>query len=1156
MTRISANVGYASIRTTASNLNRLWRRMVDGSPESDVSRTAIMEMQIFHYHDRNGSIRIAMPFCLVILFVTLSTVYGRADTDPTSFSNVVTEFCADCHGDQNAEAHLNLEQVADNPQWADHFRIWRKVADMVTQEKMPPEDANPPSPAQRRQLVETVRDQLRKVASQHAVDPGPVTLRRLTSAEYAYTIQDLTGLKITVETGSDAVGGEGFANVGDVQFVQDSTVERYLELAKQVAAHLVVGAGPLVFYEDPGQTGLELSAIHRLQAIYRQHGFRVAAGEGGEAFGLEHYSRAMLGAWRFQHRANLGLTATTLAELAAEQGIAPRFADYIWSVISRDAQSYPASQIVQAWRQLPNPSSRHEGGSSKSDSGKSDSSDDDDIVREQCDRIRSTIRDWHLQLGQNLGVDDDVPVLSEETFNVRQSASLNVTMSCSPGTTHAAIYVSVEPAESRWPGKPIVIWKNATVQFQTSDGPNGARLALHQALESQDLKRLGFCQHPSGDGSIAATDFATSAAESIPLGLPIPAGTTSVELAVEVELDLNHGDDCFVSCGIALKAESGNETETDEEAKTSVLLVNPDAARYSEWKAGILEFAELFPQISHREPAPSDRDPIPEPFDNTYNEPERDLFHYKVKYHRDDQFLVDNMLDDAARERLDHAWNDLLGSFEYHDAFLKFVANKFGVELGDRTIGRLSPEWLNNLPAEPRRYTRELRRSYLRVQRAFETAQSGHLDDMIEFTTRAWRGPLSDETERGLRSFYETLRSTSGMSHQRAMKALYARILTAPEFLYRAERSPSGLSQEALAGNVSSVPLSDEGLASRLSYFLWSSLPDDELRKAVQAGTLHEVDQLVHHARRLLADSKSRRLAAEFFGQWFGFYQFDRFGGIDTARFPEFDDQLKQAMHDEALSFFEYVIREDRPVREILFADYSFVNQRLAAHYGLELDDSSVGHVRVDSMDRQRRGGLLGLGAVLTVTSAPLRTSPVKRGDWMLRRVLGTPVPPPPADAGSIPSDDVLADGLTVRKRLEAHRRDTTCRTCHSRIDPLGFALENFDPLGRWRETYRDGQSIEIRGKLADGSEINGPRGLRDYLREHESLFFRTLSTKLVGYALGRRETISDVQVINEMIELADSGACLADLVERIVVSRQFRFRRMDSATLESSLRP
>ena len=338
------------------------------------------------------------------------------------------------------------------------------------------------------------------------------------------------------------------------------------------------------------------------------------------------------------------------------------------------------------------------------------------------------------------------------------------------------------------------------------------------------------------------------------------------------------------------------------------------------------------------------------------------------------------------------------------------------------------------------------------MRAALRDAEPGHVEDALRFAERAWRRPLTADEAARLRDFYARLRRGGGLDHEHAIRALLARILVAPAFLYRAEPPEAG------RGGI--VPLTDWQLASRLSYFLWSSMPDEPLREAAAAGRLRDPAELERQARRMLRDPKARRLATEFFGQWLGFYRFDQFQGIDAGRFPEFTDRLRAAMYEEAVSFFEHLVREDRPVDEILFADYTFLNRPLAEHYGVAaVAAKGDDFVKVDGLAEQHRGGLLGMGAVLAATSAPLRTSAVKRGDWVLRRIVGTPVPPPPADVGSIPADDVLADGLTVRQRLEAHRKNASCANCHARIDPLGFALEPFDPLGRWRDAYGDGQA-------------------------------------------------------------------------------------------------
>jgi hypothetical protein len=269
----------------------------------------------------------------------------------------------------------------------------------------------------------------------------------------------------------------------------------------------------------------------------------------------------------------------------------------------------------------------------------------------------------------------------------------------------------------------------------------------------------------------------------------------------------------------------------------------------------------------------------------------------------------------------------------------------------------------------------------------------------------------------------------------------------------------------------------------------------------------------------MTADSKARRLATEFFGQWLGFYHFDEYRGVDTGRFPEFTDEVKSAMYDEAISTFEYIVRQGRPVKEMLFADYTFLNRPLAKFYGVERDVKSQDTVElVEGASAFNRGGALRLGSVLTTTSAPLRTSPVKRGDWVLRRILGTPTPPPPADAGTIPAN------------------------CHLRIDPLGFPLERFDAVGRIRETYADGKPVDVTGEFADKTTIVGAEGLLAYLRKQDKQVMTTLSKKMIGYALGRTVRGSDRPLIDLMAG-AGGNASFSDLAVAIVTSRQFRNR-------------
>jgi hypothetical protein len=1055
---------------------------------------------------------------------------GQAIADeaalPSNATAILRRYCIDCHGNDLAEARINLQQLTSAPDVGRGFKDWEKVIQMLRQRKMPPQDEQQPANADRESTVAAIERSLDAYVATHAGDPGPVVIRRLTSAEYAYTIQDLTGLDLKLEKSfvSDASGGEGFTNVGGAQFMQDSTLQRYLEAAKTVADHAVIGAGPIEFFSDPGQTGRELSAIHRIQQIYHKHGFRTAAGEGAEPFGLDLYPRAFFVAWQYRHREPLGLVGKTLHQLARDEGCSERFCEHVWSTLNAQATMFPLKSIVASWQSLPRPGAEYSSA---------------EEIRAACDELSRDLRAWQSTLAASAGDEEEASVLTAGEVRIDAEHSFTADINWPDDETTADFELSVTTASNQSARGALVVWRNARLRFRQTDLRRSGYEPLVSHLAPESLRLLDAGKHPTG-AAIGKNDFAIRGETTIPVKLLVPPGTTSAQLFVDVELDVEHGADRIVRCRIA-DGEVEGETAA-EVGDSSALLANPRSPAVADWKQGVAEFARLLPEVSQREPAPSDRDPIPPPFDNTYNMPERNHFHIAIKYHRDDSFLVQTMLDDATRQRLDHAWTDLLTSFEYHDANLRFVAKKFAIVLGDKGIADLDRDTIDRLPAEPRSFIKLLHDEYRTMQQSLRAAEPGHIEDVLRLAERAWRRPLTSDEQQRLREFYAGLRRDSELDHTQAIRALLTRIFVAPAFLYRAEpQREASVSRNETA----TVPLSDWELASRLSYFLWSSLPNEELRRAAAAGELRDPERLAQQARRMLRDPKARRLATEFFGQWFGFYRFDDYRGIDAGRFPEFTESLRAAMYDESISFFEHIVREDRPPAEILFADYTFLNAALAQHYGIDTADVPADRlVRVANVTSQHRGGLLGLAAVHAVTSAPLRTSAVKRGDWVLRRVIGTPVPPPPADAGSIAAEDVLADGLTVRKRLEAHRTEASCINCHSRIDPLGFALEHYDPIGRWRDEYRDGQPIDPNGTLSDGTEIAGIDGLRQYLRREQPQFERTLSEKLLGYALGRSEMASDRPLIEQMLADLKDDSRFSDLVVRIVTSKQFVYRR------------
>jgi hypothetical protein len=1041
---------------------------------------------------------------------------GAEPAIPATAQALLKQYCIDCHNATTAEGQVNLEQMTAHSTFASTFKNWRKVAAMLETGRMPPKEAEQPTVGQRQQLAAIVRSQLKSAANQNPGDPGDIVLRRLTSAEYSYAVQDLTGLDLDLdrEFVSDAAGGEGFTNIGTVQFLDDSGLERYLQAAKKVGDHAVIGTGPLQFFSDPGKTGLELSAISRIRQIYRDFGFRTAAGEGGVPFGLDRYPKAFFAAWRYQHREALELKNASLSSLAAEEGLSPRFVEHVYGVLTSPSLSFPTAEIATRWKQLPMPQAAN---------------DRVQEVHTKCDELYHFMSDWQIRLARAVGDDEEAPILSENTIQVQQKHNFVARFAWMEPPTKTRVQFAVLSGNPSRDVDAVVIWKNPRLRFRRLSRRRDEPQPITDFLTDETMKPFAFGQHPRG-GEAGERDFVTVGAESRSFEIDVPEGARGLEITAEVELDLAHGEDCVIRCSII------EGLEADMIKTNSALLANPAGKPFEAWKGGVIEFARLLPQVSHREAAPSDRDPIPFPFENTYNTPERNFFHTAVKYHRDDRFLVEYLLDDPARKRLDIAWADLLGSFEYHDILLRFTAEKYKLDLEGRTIAIVDNFWIDHLQPEAGNYIRRLSREYQQIRNDSEAAESRQIADAIAFAIRAWRRPLTASEKTDLQSFYRQQRTQEKLDHSQAVRTVLTRILVAPDFLYRAERA----TDSALASK-----LSNDELAGRLSFLIWSSLPDDELRRAAAAGELSDPSLLSKQTRRMLADPKARRFATEFFGQWLGFYQFDRYRGIDAEKFPEFNDHLRTSLYDEAINFFEHVVRTDRPVKEILFADYAFLNDELAKHYGIDNASLASALSRVENMHANHRGGLMGLGAVLTATSAPLRTSAVKRGDWILRRVLGTPVPPPPANAGSIAADDSPADGKTVRQRLEAHRSDATCVNCHSRIDPLGFALEHYDLLGRWRDTYKNGEAIDDAIAIDGGPLVAGPQGLRAYLRQHHEQFYQTLCAKLLAYSLGRGELVTDAELIDKMATKVRSGeGTMADLINEIVVSRQFRERR------------
>ena len=409
---------------------------------------------------------------------------------------------------------------------------------------------------------------------------------------------------------------------------------------------------------------------------------------------------------------------------------------------------------------------------------------------------------------------------------------------------------------------------------------------------------------------------------------------------------------------------------------------------------------------------------------------------------------------------------------------------------------------------------------------------------LARLARRAYRRPVADDDLAPLVAFYRTGRAAGGF--EAGIRMAIERLLIDPEFLFRIERDPDGLAPGA------PYRLADLELASRLSFFLWSSIPDDELLAVAAEGRLSDPAELERQVRRMLADPRAAALVENFAGQWLALRSVDGLAP-DPNLFPEFDENLREALRRETDLFLQSQLREDRSVVDLLRADYTFLNERLARHYGVP--GVAGNHFRRVTLPDGRRAGLLGHGSVLAVTSYGNRTSPVLRAKWLLENVLGTPPSPPPPDIPPLPESGAEAgEPRTVRERLARHRRNAACAICHAPMDPLGFALENFDALGGWR-TMDAGVPIDASAVLADGTtRFEGPAGLRDVLLDRSAQFVETVTEKLLTYALGRGIEHYDRPVIRAIAR----GAAADDyrwssLILGIARSTPFRMRRTES---------
>jgi hypothetical protein len=563
-------------------------------------------------------------------------------------------------------------------------------------------------------------------------------------------------------------------------------------------------------------------------------------------------------------------------------------------------------------------------------------------------------------------------------------------------------------------------------------------------------------------------------------------------------------------------------------------------------------------------------------------------YHNTGGYYRDDTALMQLILDKKGQEQLNRLWNEF--DFVAHQTertWVQYYFNQSGevdgningplssesgskrpvghevtdqfvvFQMRDKYLARWALDKDHNDPVAPKafRWHFGLINATLRnLEKEHVAAEPKHLAALVRFAEHAYRRPLTANERADLIAYYQTLRTKNQLSHEDAVRDTLVSVLMSPDFLYRfdlgAHSAPkAGIAAASLNSGkgFESGPLSEYSLANRLSYFLWASMPDAELLKHAAAGDLHKPQVLLAETHRMLKDPKVNGLATEFTGNWLVFRQFETNNSVDRMRFPGFDDQLREAMFQEPIHLMQDNIQNDRSVLDLLYANYTFVNPVLAKHYGMpEMQGDANNWVKVEDADKYGRGGILPMAVFMTEYSPGLRTSPVKRGNWVVQKVLGIRVPPPPPVVPELPSDESKTD-KPIREMLAEHHKNPFCAGCHLRFDSFGLAFEGYGPVGDARTKDLAGRPIDASTTYPGGFQGDGLVGLKEFIRgNRQDNFVGNLCRKLMAYALNRSPQLSDESLVDKMkVNLAADGYKFRSLVDTIVLSPQFLDRRV-----------
>lgn len=1086
---------------------------------------------------------------VIVLFVSLVAPWSSwgQDAFQQDVLPFLTTYCVECHNAKKSEGALDLSRYKSASALGEHFRQWENVLVFMKKGEMPPEKAKQPTNDERTALLKTLEKLMANEAKRLSGDPGVVLPRRLTGAEYNYTVRDLTGVDIRPADSFpiDPASGEGFNNTGEALVMSPNLFKKYYAAAQHVAEHVVLTPHGMKFAPFSVVTLADQTKYHEQALIqfYEEHDVR--------------YEAYLAAAWSFRHRPQ-SQQNMSIEHWAEQNQLSAKYLKQLWETLNDPADDkFYLGAIRRQWNVLPPPSDPNKpatppqiatlAGEIRRLSTMLAAKESPAIVSNAGNAPVA-----HIDRRKKTAAERDTPDLNFIGPSRRFAVDFRQLQKQPTITVHIQAENFAAGAE---PG--YVILKGLTFSTHSVNDyrPNDKtkNTSLQEVLMQHapdEWKRLNPGVHPRGN-KIDADAVVLSTNGPLTITVPREAfvGKNDIRFFVEATLDVEHAPSGMVRFGM-----SDSAVKLDDVA---AVLVDPRSPIAEQLKTSNAKFCQTFPNRF------------------VYVDDTRGLsagFHLIEGLFRDDRPLCKLVLNDEQNRELNRLWDDLyfgtglmekmLRGFVFFERsernFLKHPDfDPFKEEdpdlVKDETLARFEQVYLNRsgvkaddpkLAEHPvHLFFDEIRQGLKRRTTQFAAAKPIYLRQLLELAERAYRRPLTSNERDKLTKFYESACEQPEIGIEQAVRGVVTSILVSPYFSCRVDVPPEGETVKLL---------SDIAIASRLSYFLWGSMPDAELLSLAKAGKLNDETTLREQVRRMMRDPKVSGFALEFFGQWLRYREFLSAESVDRAVFPAFNDALKQAMFEEPTRLATYLVQNNLPITHMLYGDMTFVNKPLAAHYGLPFDASQGDWQQVNGVQQHGRGGVLGMAVFLTTNSQPQRTSPVKRGFWVVHKILGEHIPAPPADVAVLPAKETETNGKTIRQLLALHTEEAACARCHRRFDPVGLAMEGFDPIGKSRAKDLAGRPVDNVVALPSGDNARGvPEFVRHLKTSRNDDFIKTFCEKFLGYALGRSLEVSDYELLEQMqLNLRQNDYCFATLFETVVCSPQFRKQRCRDFTL------